>query len=274
MDTSDPLAGPQLLIGEVGRIRCLNMRSQMLTTLAGDVRVRSADDRRCSDGPVSAAQLNSVYGMVGPNGAVFISQRFEHCCVRRISPAPRGPTAQRMERMVTTLVGGGRVRSEVLYAQSSAPSFQAEVRHAWLLALHAPSQAQAQAQAQAPVPFSAAMSAAVDPDCERDGGCLYVFCDDGVHAFDLQAGTRRVFQLDPHSAVHGLAVNEDGTRLFAVSPGIVYVFDMRTGTRTALIAGSAVAVSDESVLSAARAAAAFKEWLCGGHSDAIAGAVR
>jgi hypothetical protein len=36
LDTSDPVAGPQLIIGESHRIRCLHMRSGTVTTIAGN----------------------------------------------------------------------------------------------------------------------------------------------------------------------------------------------------------------------------------------------
>jgi hypothetical protein len=54
LDTTDPVAGPQLMIGEDHAVRCLNLRTEMVATIAGD----GSTGR--SDGPASRAILLGV----------------------------------------------------------------------------------------------------------------------------------------------------------------------------------------------------------------------
>jgi hypothetical protein len=91
LDTTDPVAGPQLIIGQNHRVRCLNLTTRVVSTIAGST--PKAGDSSHSDGPASQAQLHPPYGLVvGPNGAVYFSQMTDHC-VRRLSPAAASASA-------------------------------------------------------------------------------------------------------------------------------------------------------------------------------------
>jgi hypothetical protein len=93
LDMTDPALGPQLMISESCRVRCLNLRTEMVTTMAGVERGRA-------DGPVACARFAGAYGIaVAPNGALFVVDRGNDC-VRRISAAQRGSSGP-AERMVT-----------------------------------------------------------------------------------------------------------------------------------------------------------------------------
>jgi hypothetical protein len=75
------------------------------------------------------------------------------------------------------------------------------------------------------------------PSAECDVGLLYVGCSDSVHVFDLARGERSRLEMDREgreSRVTGLAIREDGARLFAVIAGGVFMWDTRTRIRTAL----------------------------------------
>jgi hypothetical protein len=73
---------------------------------------------------------------------------------------------------------------------------------------------------------------------ERDVGRLFVCCDDGVHAFDLAEGRRTCFSTrHPDDRLTGLAVTEDGTRLFATAVTALFMFDTRTRAVTMLSIG-------------------------------------
>jgi hypothetical protein len=77
-------------------------------------------------------------------------------------------------------------------------------------------------------------SAAVDP--ERDSGRLYVGCVGRVLAFDLDKGERKDFVVDGGHAC-GIAVTEDGARLYVVQTGgDIFCVDTRTGVAVRLLA--------------------------------------
>jgi hypothetical protein len=61
-----------------------------------------------------------------------------------------------------------------------------------------------------------------------------------VHAFDLAKGESAVLPLPvPQvSSVTGLAVTEDGARLFVVTQHSIYTIDLRTGTSSELVRGA------------------------------------
>jgi hypothetical protein len=90
----------QLLISDGGAVRCLNLRTEMVTTIAGGA------ERGRPDGPASRAQIGSAQGIaVSPNGVVFVADRGNDC-VRRIgaaTPPASDATAPAAERMVTTV---------------------------------------------------------------------------------------------------------------------------------------------------------------------------
>jgi hypothetical protein len=76
IDTTDPMTGPQLIIGDNGVVRCLNLRTEMVTTIVG-----GGLGGRC-DGPASRARFALVYGVaVAVNRAVFVVD-WETECVR------------------------------------------------------------------------------------------------------------------------------------------------------------------------------------------------
>jgi hypothetical protein len=149
---------------------------------------------------------------VAPNGALFLAEEYD--TVRRISAAMRPlsgaatATAAPVERMVTTLIGADR---GVQFARSAGDSFRQRLAAPRAMALHVP-------------PALTASAAGADADADRDVGCLYVGCDDGVHAFDLAEGKRKQFPL-PLIGMTALTVSEDGARLFAVSPPVIHVID-------------------------------------------------
>jgi hypothetical protein len=125
LDTSDPVAGPQLIINEPlsRRICSLNVRSQTVTTLI-------EHDSGFVDGPVSAARFSHPCALaVAPNGVCFVTDQRNNS-VRRIRCAAAGTGVERT-RTVTTIAGAadkwtvGPVR--VQYAASAAPSFRASL---------------------------------------------------------------------------------------------------------------------------------------------------
>ncbi len=215
MDTTDPVAGPQLIISDGDRIRCLNMRTRMLTTIAGSSAGRF-------DTSALQAQFEWAHGIaVAPNGAVFVSDLY-NASVRRISaakwPASGGKPA---ERVVTTLIG--RASPNVRFAQSSAQSFRQRLFSPWAMALHASTR-----------PSVSSSDTADNDDTDRDVGQLYVGCRDGVHVFDLEEGKRKHLPWPVPNGIQALVLTEDGTRLFAVSTDAVDMVDARTGARTGL----------------------------------------
>jgi hypothetical protein len=140
--------------------------------------------------------------------------------VRRVSPAKYENT-DGGRRVVTTLIGPAGPNRE--FARSSAKAFRMALR----LALHVSSSARA--------------VAAADPD--RDVGRLFVSCRDGVHAFDLMEGEHKHFAFDPLGNITGLAVTDDGGRLFAVTRGTVLLVDAHSGAVTALTSPSSPGAS-------------------------------
>lgn len=223
VDTTNPAAGPQLLIGQHdGRVRCLNIRTQMIATIAGTY---GGDP---VDGPASQARFGTLFGIaVAPNSVLFVADSYNHS-VRRISaakwPASEAPPK---ERMVTTLIG--EASESVRFAQSCAPSFRRTMRWPMAMALHAP---------QTPAASKVSCATVIPAFSERDVGRLYVGCYDGVHVFDLDKGERKHFPLTECNNVTGLALTEDGVRLFAVSAYAVDMVDTVTGACTSLMRGS------------------------------------
>jgi hypothetical protein len=215
---TDPVAGPRLIIGEYGsrRVRCLTLRTGVVSTLAGSS--DSAKGIVHTDGPASMAAFYSVYDVaVGCNGAVLVVDHNTHC-VRRISPAPASGSA---ERMVTTLIGAlPATGSRVEYAHSSHESFRKPLSAPWAMALFIN---------DADAPDGAR-------DTDRDVGRLFVGCLDGVHACDLAKGERKFFALSASPyGIAGMAVTEDGARLFAVIKDGVRTVDLRTGACAVLV---------------------------------------
>jgi hypothetical protein len=120
--------------------------------------------------------------------------------------------------MVTALFG--LPEQNVQFAQSSAKCFQTRLLTPWALALHVRTDAS---------------DGAAAPDPDRDVGRLFVGCTDGVHAFDLMGGKRQHFQPKrTMGCVTGLAVTDDGARLFAVGVRGIHMFATRTGAATEL----------------------------------------
>jgi hypothetical protein len=78
--------------------------------------------------------------------------------------------------------------------------------------------------------------APVDPDPDRDVGRLFVGSKNGVDVFDLTKGERKL--LPPKGAIApigGLAVTDDGTRVFAGASGRVLMFETGTGAMTEVL---------------------------------------
>jgi hypothetical protein len=102
------VAGPQLIIGESAgaRVRCLNLRTSMVSTIAG-----LPPPAAHRDGPVSTARFHAINDLaVAPNGVLFVADRN---AVRLISTAAvlpgdavgsaaPVPAPAPAERMVTT----------------------------------------------------------------------------------------------------------------------------------------------------------------------------
>ncbi len=220
LDATDPVAGPQLIVAEFNgrRVRCLNMRTRMVTTIAG-VGLPMSEH---VDGPASQAQFGCLGGIaVAPSGVLFVADVFNDC-VRRISASKwPGFGAAPAERMVTTLIG--QPGPHVLFAQSSAQSFRRPQYSPWPLALYAP-----------PSP-TATLGASDGQDPDRDAGRMYVGFSDEVHAFDLAKGERQHFVVTGRHYVSGLVVSEDGAWLFAVGASGVDRLDAITGACTELV---------------------------------------
>jgi hypothetical protein len=74
MDESDPAAGPQLILCDSGshRIRCLDLRSEQVTTIAGS-RILKAGHK---DGPALDALFVKPMGVaVAPSGVIFVAEK-------------------------------------------------------------------------------------------------------------------------------------------------------------------------------------------------------
>jgi hypothetical protein len=65
-------------------------------------------------------------------------------------------------------------------------------------------------------------------------------CNDGVHAVDLAKGERKLLGLPLFQVVSvtGLAVTEDGARLFVVTQRAIFTVDSRIGATSSLVAVS------------------------------------
>ncbi len=217
LDTTDAVAGPQLIIGDAGRVRCLNMRTRMVTTIAGTGALGHAD------GPASRVWLGPMQSIVVTPSGALLASAFGWGCVRRISAAKWSPSdGAPVERMVTTLIGAPA--EHVQFAQPNVNSFQTRLTRPSAMVMHV-----------SPSPFVSSSISPADPD--RDVGRLFVGCADGVHVFDLSTGERQHFPIED---VTGLALTEDGARLFAGGERGVYMVDTRTGDCTAIIGGGTV----------------------------------
>jgi hypothetical protein len=232
LDDTDPEAGPQLIIGEYDgrRVRCLNLRTRMVTTVAG----RGSQGRGAPiDGPaLSQATFGAMYAIaVAPNGALFVCD-FHSAAVRRISPAKRpasggGPPA---ERMVTTLIGAEG--PGVQFARSSALPYRSAVAGPTALTLHGSRLARAGRTGTG----TGTGTGTNDGDDGRDAGRLVVGCYGDVHIFDLTMGERKRLAFPgTGNGITGLALCEDGARLFVISAGAVHLLDTRSGAVTALV---------------------------------------
>jgi hypothetical protein len=127
----------------------------------------------------------------------------------------------------------GKAGSDVQFAASSAESFRTRIEYPWAMALHAPSSSMMKA------------ATAINSPVDADGGRLYVSFGRELHAFDLSEGLRRQFSFSPKCrSINGIALTEDGARLFVVTIDGVHVLDTRTGDIAQLI------VSGESVFRA------------------------
>jgi hypothetical protein len=82
---------------------------------------------------------------------------------------------------MTTLIG--QADDGVQFAPSAPASFRKPIA-VDILALHTP-------------PLSAAAPGAAGADADRDRGCLYVACEEGLFAFNLTAGTGVRYRTDP-----------------------------------------------------------------------------
>jgi hypothetical protein len=234
MDMTDPVAGPQLLMGEMsGAIRCLHLRTHQVSTLVKGLR----DIKSNTDGPASKARILNARGLeVAPNGAVFVAD--EDGFIRRISAA-KWPAAGGLpaERLVTTLIG--EAGPNLQFARSSAQCFRAVLDTPLAMASHIPSAAAAAAAEYTSTGGATAADADADADADRDAGWLYVCCPDGVHAFDLTRGERKCFALGtPYRRPFGVAVTDDGARLIVVTEQAVCAVSTRSGAMTLLSGGN------------------------------------
>jgi hypothetical protein len=91
VDDSDPLAGPQLIIAEPVNqtIRCLNLRMEQVTTIAGACRLVPVDEADSHvDGLARHALFSSPIALViAPNGVIFVAEQV----LRPSHPTPCGP---------------------------------------------------------------------------------------------------------------------------------------------------------------------------------------
>jgi hypothetical protein len=220
LDDTDPAAGPQLLIGgNDGRLRAVSLRSRAVTAVAG-ARRTGLKVGPLPDGPASRAVFGINHGIaVAPNGVVFVAD-YAAFAVRRVSApvavrrAEQEAGGRPPERMVTTLMSRPGSRARVWFAESPVPLPALPLPgtvlrgHPAAIALHAP----------VPVPVRSAIhthGTADVADVDVDVGCLYV----GMHhakvkACDLSIGESKEF--GAVTDVLGLALTQDGTRLFVV----------------------------------------------------------
>jgi hypothetical protein len=200
-------------------VRSYHFRSEMVTTIAGS----NPADGGSTDGPASQALFRSPFGVtVAANGVIFVAE-MSGGSVRRIS-APMAAAARQLrdkdlgnapgQRTVSTAVGSAAQRKELRVALSSP------------LALCLRPLA-------VPVPTSSAGPAA---EGEMDAVRLFVGCSEGVSAFDMVTGEQKHFRVESGS-VTGVAVTDDGARLFIVHTHSVSCVNLATEKVTSLISG-------------------------------------
>jgi hypothetical protein len=212
LDTTDAVAGPQLMIGESNGVRALHLRSGIVSRIAGGGTVI-----RPMDGPALSALLQADCIAVAPSGVLYVSSSDPtEPSVRRISagrwPQAGGPPP---ERVVTTLIGlGGRQ-----FARAVSRGYWSDPKEPCGLALYSPP------------------NAPTDGDDDDDVGRLYVACRDGVYALDLATGHKVLFSgPDFVSGPPALALTADGAHLFAVTRAFVFSYNTRTGEGIAIYA--------------------------------------
>jgi hypothetical protein len=220
LDLWDEAAGPQLFIAEYyARIRCMNMCTNTVTTIFGHAN---------SVHGAGTPSVQSLFGLtVAPNGVLYAADRTAGR-VRRIGGVRAVARAAGMATATaTTLMGAADADSP--FARSAIPLFRT--------ALHNPySVLWASGAATGPSVMAFANS-------ESDVGRLYVGCGRGVvHEFGLSEGKRwqYITKTDADAAteeVTGLAVTDDGARLFAVNKSAVHLIDLLTGNVTCLVKG-------------------------------------
>jgi hypothetical protein len=90
LDTTDPVAGPQLMIGDSYAVRCLNLRTEMVTTIAG------GDEQGRADGPASRARFHSVvHIVVASNGVLLVADNGMRPSAASVPRRGRRPAARR-----------------------------------------------------------------------------------------------------------------------------------------------------------------------------------
>jgi hypothetical protein len=204
--------GPALIFVDyhVQTLRAYHFRSETVTTIAGP--------------------FGALVGVcVAANGVIFVGDT-TYGSVDRISaarPVPAATSASALStegkvsrRTVTTVVGLASVIG--LASQSHHKSMRMQLSSPLALCLR-----------PVAVPKPSAVSAA---EGEIDAVRLFVGCDDGVHAFDMVQGEHKHFRVRT-GPVSGVAVTDDGARLFAVQTSGLLCVDLATEKVTTLISG-------------------------------------
>jgi hypothetical protein len=209
LDTTDPVTGPQLIIGTLkGALHQLNLQ-----TLKGKPVKLTA--------PAQGIVRSIV---VAPTGVLSVCNGRT---VTRLSAAYRSePRAVPMRKMTTFINAPG---PGVQFAGSSAKCFQTALQSPWAMTLRTDATASDTKSTGVASSLTAASNTTATVDPERDAGVLYVGCGDGVHVFDLTCGERKCFAKTDNYSITGLALTDDGARLFAVGGGGVLRFDTSTG---------------------------------------------
>jgi hypothetical protein len=237
VDDTDPVAGPQLIVGErdSGRLRAISLRTRMVSTIAGAGGTGSHSDGPALSRARFAGAINAL--VVAPTGVLFVLDAA--VSVRRLSAAKRpvsseseagspAPAAAPPERVVTTLIGANAsVGTDVNWAAATVPAFHAPLRWVSCMALHTPtSPASTAAASRSQLASGRADGAGV----ERDVGRLYFGGFGTISVVDLDCGERRSWQFaEPYSIV-SIVLASDGARLFAVvSSGTLLAVNTRTG---------------------------------------------
>jgi hypothetical protein len=222
VDLSDAAAGPQLIITDHtrGLIRCLNLHSETVTTIAGRVGPPYAD------GPALDCGIPQPYGVaVAPNGVIFVVSMYLGA-VLRISAPKRSADDSSAERFVSVAIGPLSGRKLITSTVIPAEHFRVPLKQPLALCMvHSAA--------------SAAGTAAADG---KDAVRLFVGCADGVHSFDLARGEHKHFPICAiDNYVTGLAVDEVGAQLFALSNrGGLSRIDLHSDTATELIPSAGV----------------------------------